>query len=361
MSIIAIVEAAAHATLTAGKAGKHDWTAPYILTSDNPRDDGLACVEYLTSIGRGVGTTFKYGDRTDPGTFCKTIAPVRMANSTEHWAVVLTYSQQDGSSTGNNEDGEPTDDPLDWRYEISSATQYFQVPAWKAWNMDAMPLGGGGLGYRRPLDTLGPIHNSAGIVYDPPLMREITEMVVRVSGNALYYWSAMLQATGGTINRFGINWSERLCQKYGFVAQFFHPCCVLCSSATADYRFENDIAFWRYTFEFRLRQPADEINPQDGFLESVLDRGLTRLANAGAPDMIGGTYVSGDLKAGMAEAEAVRGLDGQRVPEMVLLDGHGQPLQGSDTLAAEPVYFRWRVHPYGVFTYPWLPLEIFRA
>jgi hypothetical protein len=77
--------------------------------------------------------------------------------------------------------------------------------------------------------------------------------------------------------------------------------------------------------------------------------------------MAGGTYSGGDVKAGMAEAEAVRGLDGQRVPEMVLFDGHGQPLQGSDTLSATPVYFRWRVHPYGVFTYPYLPLEIFRA
>jgi hypothetical protein len=358
MTIVAIKEAAAHAGLIAAKAGKHDWTAPYILTSDNPRDDGLTCVEYMTSIGRGVGTRFKYGDRTDDGTYCKTIAPTRMSNSVDHWAVILTYSQNDGGK-GSNEDDEPTDDPLDWRYEISSGTQFFQVPVWQAWNMDVMPLGGAGGGYQRPLNTLGPVHNSAGIVYDPPLTRDVPEMVLRVSGNALYYWSAMLQVTGGTINQFEIGWSKRLCAKYGFVAQYFRPCCVLCNSATADYRFENGLAFWRYTFEFRLRQPADEINPQDGFLESVLDRGLTRIANPFAPDGHGGTFPSENFKAGMAEAAAIRDVEDRRVPEMVLLDGHGQPLRGSDTLAAPPVYFRWRVHPYGVFTYPWLPLDIF--
>ena len=255
--------------------------------------------------------------------------------------------------------GEPVEDPLDWRYEISSGTQYFQVPVYKAWNMDAMPVGGAGAGYNRPLNTLGPVHNSAGIVYDPPLIREVPEMVLRVSGNALQYWAALLQVTGGTINQFEIQWSERLRTKYGFVAQFFQPCCVLCNSATADYQLQGEYKFWRYTFEFRLRQPADTINPQDGFLESILDRGLTRLANAGAPDGRGGTYSAGDLKAGMAEATAVRDIEDRRVPEIVLLDGHGQPLQGSDTLAATPVYFRWRVHPYGVFTYPFLPLDIF--
>jgi hypothetical protein len=58
----------------------------------------------------------------------------------------------------------------------------------------------------------------------------------------------------------------------------------------------------------------------------------------------------------MAEASAIRDITGERVPEMVLLDGHGQPLRGSDTYTAPPVYFRWRVHPFSYF--PGIKLDI---
>ena len=359
MSIIAWREAKEHATLTATLGGRRVWSAPYILTSDNPRDDAKTCVDFMDTIGRGLRATFRYGDREDAFSWCKEVSPSRIPGSAHHWAVTCSYSpaEEQPPQERPDEDGQPTDNPMDWRYEISSGTQFYQVPVWKAWNVDAMPVGGTGAGYKRGANTLGPVHNSAGVVYDPPLMREVPETVIRISGNLLEFWAAILQVNAGTINPFALSWSNRMKESYGFHEQSFQPHCVLCSSVTTDYRSENGIRYWRYTFEFRLRTPADSVNPQDGFLETLLDRGFTRLANVDAPDLTGDVYYAGDFKEGMAQGEAVRGVDGQRVPEMMLLNGHGQPLTASDTFTAPPVYFRWRIHPYAEFK--GLPLDIF--
>lgn len=361
MAIIAWKEAKEHATLTASLGGKQEWSAPYLLTSDNPLDDALTCVEFMHDIGRGLLNSFRYGDREDLSTWCKSVAPTRIPNSVKHWQVICTYSPLDPKDDGQDDDGNPTENPLDWRYEISCGTQFFQTPVWQAWNIDPMPtdknMGTGG--YLRPAETLGPIINSAGIVYDPPLLRETPETVLRITGNWPEYWAANLTAYAGCINPDPLRWSDRLRRFYGFRDEIFDSYCVLCAAVTANYRHDNGVDYWQYTYEWRIRTRASDINPQDGFLETILDRGISRLAKGGSPDGQGGTISPSDIQVGMADAAPIRDVDGERVPEVVLLDGHGQPLQGSSTSAAPPVYFRWRIHPYALFQV--LPLYIFKA
>lgn len=366
MAVTSIIETQEHASLVASLGGRHEWTAPYIVTVDNPRDDAQTIVDYLHTIGRGLRTTFRYADREDSTAWCKTVTPTRMPGSLFKWQVVCTYSPAETPQPeeGQDPDGNPTDDPLDFRYEISSGVQMYQVPVYKAWNMDVMPKDGTSPGYVRALESLGPVHNSAGIVYDPPLMREVPETVLRVSGNVSHY-DQRYGYLAGTINQYTLHWAQEM-GRYGFLEETMSPCCVLCAGVSADYRHDNGIDYWRYTFEWRIRKRTDAsggnigLNPQDGFLESVLDRGLTRIANSGAPDGWGGTISPSDIKVGQAEAAAIRDWQGERVPELVLLDGHGRPLQGSNTFTAPPVYFRWRIHPYGYFVYPSIPLKIFR-
>ena len=361
MAITDWTEAAANATLVASRLGRREWSAPYILTSDNPRDDGQVCVDFMDTIGRGLSMPFRYADREDFGSFCKQIAPVRMANSTTQWLVTCSYSPWEGDkedASRENHDGDPTDDPIDWRYEISTADQSFQVPVEKAWNEDGFPYDDGGSGgYIRPVGTLGPVHNSAGIVYDPPLMRDITELVVRITGNLSEWSAATALQFRNTINNGPVRWSNLLTGSYGFADCAFPKHCVLCSGHSAVYRRQNGHNYWAQTWEFRLRTAANATNPQDGFLESVLDQGFTRKCNIGDPDGRGGTYTSGDLEDGMGIGAAIRDMDGERTPERVLLNGHGQPLQSSSTWTQPPIYFRWRIHPEEFF--PGVPLNIF--
>jgi hypothetical protein len=358
VTIVAWKEAKEHATLTSTAGGRREWSAPYLLTSDNPRDDGQTCVDFMDTIGRGLSDTFRYADREDSTVWCKKVTPTRIPNSVLHWQVVCEYSPLEPKESSEDEDGNPTDDPMDWRYEISCGTQFFQTPVWKAWNIDPMPHEGVGAGYQCPAETLGPVVNSAGIVYDPPLLRDTPETVLRISGNWPEYWAANLTCYAGRINPSPLRWSVRLLTYYGFRDQVFPPYCVLCAAVTADYRRDNGVSFWQYTYEWRIRERASTINPQDGFLETILDRGITRLAKGGSPDGKGGTISASDIKEGMGINSPVRDVAGDRVPELVLFDGHGQPLQAADSKSSPPVYFRWRVHPYAEFQV--LPLDIFR-
>lgn len=361
MAVTSCKEAKEHANLTAGIGNKDEWDAPYIVTVDSARDDGRTIVDYLASIGLDLGSPFAYGDRYETTTVLKSIAPVRRANSLFVWDVTLHYAPlvPPDQEDHEDDDGNPTDDPVDYRWDISSGTQFFQTPVYQAWNYDPFPDGGVGSGWTRPALTLGPIHNSAGIILDPPLLRETPETVVRITGNHNEFWMTKLWNYVGRLSWEMIGWSEKLVEKYGFHEEWFQPYCVVCSEATAVYRRENGISFWQYTYGFRIRERANSLNPQDGFLESVLDRGISRLAKGGSPDGAGGTISAGDIEEGMAIASPIKDWQGERVPELIMFDGHGQPLQSSDTNAAPPVYFRWIIHPKADFTF--LPLDIFRA
>jgi hypothetical protein len=139
----------------------------------------------------------------------------------------------------------------------------------------------------------------------------------------------------------------------------FEPFTVKCTGAGATFFRQKNENYWRYTYEFRMRARATATNPLDGWLETVLDRGLTRWAGKGADDGFGGSFslAGTDHEDGMAHAATIRGPLGDRVPELVLLDGHGSPLASDAAAAAEGIYFRWRVNP--IEDLRAIPLKIF--
>lgn len=361
MAIIDWKESAASASITASRLGRREWVANYLLTSDNPRDDAQECVDFMDTIGRGLSSAFKYGDREDFGSFCKQIRATRRPQSALHWDVVCSYSPWEGQREDEQretKEGEPAENPLDWRWDVSTAVQTIQVPVEKAWNMDPFPPDDGGSGgVTRPVYTLGPVHNSAGITYDPPLMRNVNELIFRVTANTQEYDTKVARSFVNAINSVQVTWSQVLQTYYGMKSDSFLPYCAKCLSASGAYRRTNGIAYWTQTWEFALRERASELNPQDGFLETILDRGFSRIANGAAPDGRGGTISGGDIEDGMAIASPIRDLEGERSPEMILLNGHGQPLQTTSTWSQNPVWFRWRIDKLAVFQA--IPIDIF--
>ena len=362
MAVTKCYEGQQHATLTAGIGDKDEWDCPYIVTVDSARDDGRTIVDYFDSIGRGLGSRLYYGDREELLVVCRSITPVRRAGSRYVWDVMLHYGpiNVEPQQIHEDHDGNPTTNPLDYRWDVSTGVQYYQTPVWQAWNVDPFPVGGAGAGYSRPAETLGPVHNSAGIVLDPPLMRNHNEHIVRVTGNVSMYDQAWADVANH-INKIPLTWSEKLKTKYRMVPTTIEKYCLLCTSAGAVYRRENAYDYWAWTWEFAIRTRATDTNPQDGFLESVLDRGVTRLAKSGSPDGAGGIISPSDIEEGMAPAAAIRDWQGEPVPELVLLDGHGQPLQAASSISAPPVYFRWRIHPYEPLHFLGLPVSIFKT
>lgn len=358
MAVISATAAQEHATVSKTRDGGTKYTCPYHVRTDSARDGGDVIVAYFEALGYGLGASLRYADMVDDFAFCDTIAPVRQSRSRTDWLCTLSYSPTDESKEEQHEDedGNLTEDPLEWRYEISSSTATVQVPVWKAWNIDPFPVAGSTGGYVRGVNTLGPVVNSAGIVLDPPLMKAMPEMVLQVSGNVDRYLRPWVLDYVDAINDTDLKFHPDLVSKYDVEDSLFEPYTVKCSAAGAQYHRQNDTNYWRYSYEFRFRNRASADQPVDGWLVSVLDRGLTRSAGPGEDDGFGGSFSqSDDHETGMTHKEPIRGPLGGRVGELVLLDGAGQPLTSSDEDVG--VYFRWRVNHFEHFAA--IPLKIF--
>jgi hypothetical protein len=354
------IETQEHAQLVAHHNGRKEYQCPYKVTTTRADDDAEDIVEYFDDLGRGLGRTLRYGKRTDASVICTSIAPTRIPQSDRHWNVILTYQPpENDEEPGTDPEGNPTLDPLDRRWQITTGTRNHQVTAWRAWNIDAMPIDGGDSGYQRPLWTLGPVCNSVGTPFDPPLTKSTTETILRITAPMPSFYALYLNHWTNKINSHNHRWSNYLVRYYGFEQQGFERWTVRCESAGANARWFQGMIYYEYSYEFAFRDRANALNPQDGWLESVLDRGLARRAAPGDPDGEGGTISQDGWKAGMAVAAAIRDTEGDPVPELVLLDGSGQPL-GEAAASAEGVFIRWRLDPETSFTTAaGFPLDIF--
>ncbi|MFO7963130.1 MAG: hypothetical protein R6U50_04345 [Desulfobacterales bacterium] len=365
MGIVSVKHAQAHADFIADRTGHH-YTAPYIIETDGARVGPKEVVDYVGNVmNRGIDTTFKYADETDPFAFCDSIHPKRRDRSQTVWDVTLQYNthtadrQDPDQRDWRDGQGNPTRDPFSWRGSMEVGTQLVQVPVWQAWNVDAFPKGTSAGTYFRPENTLGPVVNSAGVVLDPPLMTTVTETILSFALNVPGWDDTYVFVNSNRINTVSLAYSPSVISTFNVNDRTFRPFTVRCSGVQGSYRITtgpdgDPVEYWKAQMEFRIRERASAINPIDGWLESVLDRGLTRGAASGDPDGQGGQYGTGDIEDGMATAAAIRGPDGGRVGEMVLLDGSGQPMNMAEDEAEQTgVYFRWRKH--GASTFQYLP------
>jgi hypothetical protein len=369
MGIESVQEAQATADMVADRSG-HRYNAPYVVKVSDARVTPLEIVEYFgNTLKRGLDSPFRYADASDPFSYCDSIAPRRRTGSTNIWDVILAYSTPTAKDDENeqddwtDEDGNPTRDPFAWKGDMSIATQYVQVPVWKAWNVDAFPIDSTTGTYHRSAETLGPVVNSAGIVLDPPLTVDYPERVIQITKNVPDWSETTVIDNENHINGTSKQFAGSIVRDFNAVQHTYYAYEIKCTSIQGRYAEVADadgsrVRYWKCAMEFRIRMRSTLGDPFDGWLETVLDRGLTRGGGVGDPDGTGGQYASGDLESGMARAAPVRGPDGDRIGELVLLDGTGQPLTdltGSD--AQDGVYCRWRVNP--VSNFDNLPFPVF--
>jgi len=357
MTIVSVEHAQPTADMVADRSG-HRYNAPYIVKVDSARVTPLEIVEYFgNDLNRGLDSPFRYADASDPFSYCDSIAPRRRPGSQYVWDVILTYStptardQESEQREWTDEDGIPTRDPFAWKGEMSISTQYVQVPVWRAWNYDDFPIGSTTGTYHRPAGTLGPVVNSAGVVLDPPLTMDYPERVIHITKNIAEWNDLNAVSHENHINGTTLQFAGSVVSAFELTQQTFLVYELKCTSIQGRYAEVADadgtrVRYWQCSMEFRVRNRSPLGDPFDGWLESVLDRGLSRGAAVGDPDATGGQYASNDLESGMARAAAVRGPDGDRVGEVILLDGTGQPLTDlTGTDAQDGVYCRWRLNP----------------
>jgi len=370
MGVVSVTEAKQTASMVADRSG-HRYTAPYLVEVSDARVGSFAIVDYFGDVlGRGIDSYFRYGDDYDMFSFCDSIRPTRRQRSLTQWDVVLEYSTptddgQRDQQEWRDPDGAPTRDPFSWKGSLSIATQYVEVPVWKAWNVDAFPLDSTTGTYHRPANTLGPVVNSAGVVLDPPLTVSYPERVIQCSFNVPDWDEEDARVNENHINQMPIRFAPGLLSGFNVHQRTFDRYTLKCTTVQGQYGevtgpAGNRISYWKVSMEFRVRLRSPAGDPFDGWLETVLDRGLTRGAEVGDPDGFGGQYSSDDLESGMGRATPIHGPSGGRIGELVLLDGTGQPLTDLDgTDAQNGVYCRWRVNPLATFLL--LPYTVFEG
>ena len=343
MSAISVSTSHRCATSTTDKAGKRSYTAYYIVEVDDGRDGPVTVINYLASQGIEWGMPFVYGNDSDATSFCNGISPVRRDQSILVWDVVVSYGPPDEQKE-QTPGGDPSEEPNDWRWQHNMGYSAWQEPCWTAVNKTAFPhIASVTPGtFNRPIDTTGPVVNSANVVLDPPLMTDMYDLVWQVTTYSRIFNGATAGLYMGAINSEAIWYSKWIRDNYGFKAAFWDKHQVKCTNASATFRTLTikslRIPYWEWTWEFRFRKST--------WIEYVLDRGITSLPEAGMPTGTHGpnnpNFPNDDITVGRAPVIPVTDEAGRRVPELVLFDGAGHPMLPTDPRFSEGYYFGWR-------------------
>lgn len=324
-----------------GSTGKHtasggSYTAVYKVKTDDKLDQSQTIADYITANVADFGDSYEYGNDIDAGSFLDSIEPRKLDQSSTHWDVVLAYEPPGSSSSSNEEqrpdnDGNPQVDPALWEDDISEDSFTSSLPCETAKYYEGLK---GTAAFLKKPGTIGPVTNSAGMLFSPGLEREAEVTVYRRSWyTANANTVEALRPLIGTINDddFRIPRVDkgylRTWKKY--TARF--------KKATSRYRRINNFKRWENTVEVWIREWT--------WLSHLVDRGRYARAAPGDPDGQGGTISAGDIDPKQPPIRPLIALGGDNVLDEVLLNGDGQPLPaGSD-----PVYLIYSAYPEAKF------------
>lgn len=341
---------------TVDSKGKRSYTAHYQVKMSRPADGPAEVIIFLGQRNIYFGVPYSYNGDQDLSAFCNGLSPRRKPGSIEWWDVTVTYGPPEESDP-QDENGYPSDEPNDWRWQCSMGYSTWQVALEKAYNLTVFPQQwpiGANCPYERALLTLGPVVNSANVPYDPGLMADVFDRVFQITTFSRTYDGSVADNYMGAINHDTISYHSHLTKHYKLVADSFAKYEVKCTNATATARTfirgDQRIPYWEWNWEFRFRNRT--------WIEELLDRGLTGRPEDG---VAGGNpgYAGDEVDAGRSPLVPVLDMAERRVPEMVLFNGAGQPMLPSDPKWKEGYYFSWLKDTLANFTYPNIPFKFF--
>lgn len=295
-------------------------------SSDGPN----VIFNYLLTSGPFIGSSYSAGNDSDPTAFCSEIdVPVRSSSAEDIWHVTFTYKTPNSES-----DNRPTTDPTvmsylpwNWRPEVSIDWAPHQEPCEKAKYIS---------GFLHapqvivPNTEICPVNSTLAEVFDPPLMRDQSRMIIRMKHWDLSYPANLIKPLIDSINSHAVDFESWLLTIYGasiggLTGDFDAYSLKVATISETPKRESFEISGVRYNVEFF------EINTEihwdkHGWREEVVDRGTLRTANAGDPDGRGGAIYATDVPAGVAITAPILDHDLNPVNHPVLLDGKGLPL-----------------------------------
>lgn len=328
--------------------GRETWgsgrsrTVEYYVETDDI-DDGPSQIA-LHFAGSGtlpyLGTPYAHGNDVDSTLFLQSFTPNRVPESSPDnesdgkprvaWRVTCEYTELSESEVGEDENGDPKENPLDWRDRLEIGMAERHVDAWYGYFLgvahgidDAGRLAMGRNIAGRPnkpisATTRTNVCASNGQPFDPPPTMPLTDLVIRYTTNFADYDSSWPVFVNG-VNNKGVSLKSTF---YG-VDLDFDTYTLRVADIGSSFRFVNGVRFHEVTFEYQWRK--------EKWSEMILDQGNMLAGFDGMADGEGGTIVIDSANPGaqptvikLKEAPGTNKTDRGAVPGPVMLDGAGQ-------------------------------------
>lgn len=323
-----------------GRNNEQSYSVVYRVSTDD-RYDGPQTV--INNYGGPMpgDQGYSVGNDIDGDLICQSVTPKRIGDTRLEWMVTaeFTSGSLDTEEPKPGRDGDPTDDPNDWRPVIEVTPQFITTPVYKAtyrgkligpnFNEDALP--------HRAVGVEGAVTNSAGQVYSPPLEREHTRWLYNVTA---FHTDCPLTTYEGNMNHVNDDGILLLLPRSddptGEVVATFEEYQVRLVSMSASFRYHNEVGYWQAALGLLF--------DEEGWRVDVPDIGVLGKAVAGSDDLHGGYYgVNTTVHSGVAPVHRLTDPHGVPLDAPVNMNGLGHPLSPGQT----PVYLRYTVYPEG--------------
>ncbi len=329
-----------------GASGVHSmktgptYEAVWRVFSNDPLAQAQRVIQWFRANVVELADHYEYAnDNVGSIAIAKRIAAHRELGTTDVWLVTVTYEPYDDKQDdpGRDADGNPTDNPIDWRPKVTVRTNRFSEPCESATYLTGFK------GTTAGKILSGTQHipmNSAMVPFNPGLERDKSNVHVVIERNLPTF--DCTQATSVLNNRpvcaaaFQLDWAGVTLRVLPFEAK-------LCDFDASPNRL-NGFDFVRVVWGFEVKEPD--------WIDEVVDRGVLARALLGDADGRGSQLVATDLIHGVPKLRRLVDHDETPVSDPVLLDGDGGPLDLSVTPVQEN-YISWL--KYGTVNYLTLP------
>jgi len=239
--------------------------------------------------------------------FCDKITPKRLAASREVWEVTCTYTNK------VDVDDEPDQNPLTRPWRLSWTSQLFTKVAERGIKRETINAQGTTVSPAPSGDVEGPIINSAGDQFDPPVEIEQSN------------WQLTAKKNIATVPTWLMDYRDSLNHADITIAGILFPAGTLRinSMAIGEYSYENNVGF--YPFEIQIAQRSER------WMRELLDQGTHEVKTVSV--------------SGVATKARLRVVDrkGQHVTEPVRLNGLGVKLD-EDADVEDSIFIRYQVY-----------------
>ena len=222
-----------------GSDGTTRYSCYYSVRVSSANDGPEKVLQYLANRGIYWGAIYSYGNDVNNTVFCDGIQVRRRPRSVEWWDVVVAYGPTK-QNLAQTPEGQPSAEPNQWAWLNTMGYATWQEPTWEAINRTPFPhpdqlnvLPGA---YTRDAGTSGPVVNSANVILDPTLMRDVYDRVWQITTYSRTYDGLISDDYMGHINSDRIQISAYMQSLYAMESQVFEARTVKCTNATAAFK-----------------------------------------------------------------------------------------------------------------------------